>query len=132
MKLYTTCKECNSEILLQSKFPTRWELSGALGKEINLTCPKCKATNKCHVERIYAKTSKWIGLINLLLILCAVVILWYVYPYAIKGILTLFIFPVSLLVPVMIHFVLVGMEKQRVNTFNSSHPESLKTYNFRK
>lgn len=132
MRLYVTCKNCNSDIGLESTSPTRWELENKLGQEPEICCTKCNSTYKYSIERVSAKKGKVYELSYFILLPCVAIVIWGVYPFAIRGVLTLLAFPVSALVPILINMVFVGLEQNRVNSFNSSHPDSLKTYDFRR
>lgn len=63
MKLYTTCKNCKSDIGFNVMVEDRIELKMQKGEEIELTCKKCNHTTKYPVKDIYAKKSKLLDLL---------------------------------------------------------------------
>lgn len=59
MKLNAYCKECQSKNRIPSNgILTRQELKRTVGKELKFKCSDCGKTNKIHINRIFATSSK--------------------------------------------------------------------------
>jgi hypothetical protein len=132
MKLIVYCKNCKNEGRVKGNFANRWELSAARGKEFELKCPNCNHTALYSVDNVQAKAGK-IGVIALLLtFLCSAVIILLLYPYSIKGIIPVFLLPMGVLIPSLIYAAILREQKRRIETFNSTRPNSLKSIKFTK
>ena len=63
MKLYITCSSCHKDIKLDKKANTKFEFERKFGKNIEIACPHCGASNTKHVNRTFAKPQwYWIGI----------------------------------------------------------------------
>lgn len=59
MNLNTYCKECQSKNRIPSRgILTRQDLKRTVGNEIKFECRDCGKTNKVHINRIFATSSK--------------------------------------------------------------------------
>lgn len=132
MRLFVYCKHCDKEIKVKGSFPTRWELSAKRGKEFELKCPNCNQKAIYYVDNVKAKTGI-IGTVALLLLFpCIAAILWLLYPYSTKGIIPMFLLPIGVLVPALIYAAILREEKRKIESFNSTRPDSLRSTKFTK
>ena len=66
-KLYVHCKNCEANITFYSVVNDRVELSFEKGDQLKLSCRKCKAKRKYHVNMVYAKPNIILNLILFLI-----------------------------------------------------------------
>lgn len=132
MRLYIYCKHCNKEIKVKGNFATRWELSATRGKEFELNCLNCNQKSTYIVDDVKARSGV-LGTVALLLLFpCIAVILWLLYPYSTKGIIPMFLLTIGVLIPALIYAAILREEKRKIESFNSTCPNSLKSIKFKK
>lgn len=130
MKTYVLCKKCNNEILIKGYYSSRWDLTKKYGKTVTLKCKKCNSIHAYNIDEISARQG-FISLIALIMLPISIgVVIWLVYPYVFNGVITVFILPLSIAIPILIYFSITKNEKTKLETFNSERPNGLKTIKF--
>jgi len=122
MKLETTCRNCDNEIVFHTLKTDRINLSMKKGKYIELKCKRCGLTNKYHLNDINAKQSKIPILFGLLVFIIGTPILliysWDIIfqsmnIYFVSGLIALIV------VPFLIYTLIEKDELNKVRNFNN-------------
>jgi len=130
MRLILYCKNCGKGIRVKGNFATRWELKAVRGKEFELKCPKCNQKSAYNVDDVKATTGVLSIIVLLLLFPCMALILWSLYPYSVKGIIPMILLPIGVLIPALIYTAILREQKRKIESFNSTRPNSLKRLKF--
>ena len=86
-----------------------------------------------HIDKeIKIKTGILSTFALLLLFPCIAAILWLLYPYSTKGLIPMFLLPIGVLVPALIYAAILREEKRKIESFNSTRPDSLRSTKFTK
>lgn len=120
MFLYTTCKNCKTELKFWSNNYTRVELAKNEGEFKKLICKNCTNQNKVHVDDIHAQNSKFLKYFGLMILAFGTPFSFYVlYLFLQKGNLHGFSGLVLVIaIPVFIYIIIKKEERMRINTFN--------------
>lgn len=125
MKIYTCCKYCGQNIRIEGSSATRWELSEKRGKEFRLKCSYCRRESIYSVDNVKAKGGVIDVVLSLVLFLFGFLLFLYLCQYATKGIITIYLLPIGVMVPVLVSHTFFRIQRQNVNRFNSSSINSL-------
>ena len=132
MKIYTVCKSCQRKIKIRGSYPTRIDLTMDKGKEMELTCPFCKKKNVYAVDSISAEKDQRDVILLIFSFLLIGGVLWFLYPFAMKRIITLFILPIGIGIPVLLYGIIIQNETKKVKIFNSTRNKTIFFSNYSK
>ncbi len=122
MKLKIICLNCKNEITTVFHASDRSRLSAKIGNETVVTCSNCGDQRKYQVKSIYAQESPIVFLITFITSLAiAVFIAILASRYEIHGIYAV---GISAAIPLLIFTIVVAIQKQKLNRFNSSSVDS--------
>ena len=106
MILSTPCRVCKTEIIVDSKAPSRPELEKEVGEKFDIECPKCLYRNTVRLNKVKAHESNKTMIFGLLLTTVLTAILW------------IFFGAISTLSFSLV-FIIIGVERQNVANFNA-------------
>ena len=122
MKLNIICLNCKNEITTVFHASDRSRLAAKIGNETAITCSNCGDQRKYHVKGIFAQESPIVFLITFVSSLAiAVFIAILASRYEIHGI---YFISISTAIPLLIFTIVVAIQKQKLNRFNSSSVDS--------
>ena len=130
MRLIVHCKNCKKDIKLKEFFVTRFELSEKLNKDFELECYSCNHKSTYSADEVYARKGIIVFIASILIIPVICFMFFLLYPYAFRGIITLFLIPIGLLIPILIFASILKDENRKIQSFNSTRPNSLKSIKF--
>ena len=123
MKLYTKCSTCMTDISLWTWYSDRIDFKKSNKDFINLTCKKCKQTDRYNIDNVKAKESNTAQIIALSIFLIGtpvlLIFLWD-YIFKINNIYAILILILPLIVPSLIYSIIIKNDRQRVRLFNVS------------
>ncbi len=132
MVLFINCKHCSKEIKVKGSFANRWELSAKRGRMFEMKCSNCKQEDNYSVDNVKAKAGIISTIALILLFPSIAVIFWLLYPFSTKGIIPMFLLPVGMLIPTLIYVSVLREQKRKLESFNSTRPNSLRAIKFTK
>jgi len=131
MRYFVYCKHCNNKIRVKGNFTTRYQLYIKKGDEFELRCSNCNQKSVYNVDLVKAKTG--IGTFALFLFFTTTaIILWILYPYFERGIITMFLFPLGVLIPALIYVTILKEQKRKTESFNKTRINDSKSIKFSK
>ena len=119
MKLYAECTHCENEVEFRLKAGTRIELLRKVGEDFELTCDYCGQKFEQHVDQIYAKRSKFLRLLAILIFLVGTPAVGFaVNPTVLNNINAVYVYGLFLTIPVAIYGLIIQQDQRRVSDFN--------------
>ena len=120
MQLVVYCKKCSTRNVLNIWSTNRGDLKMKNGNNIEVICKKCKTKMKYPIDNIQAE-QRLIGIISFVgLILCAVLLVYFLWDYNWHKIGSVYLIPVGLLVLVLIYTTINKEATKKVRNFNRS------------
>jgi hypothetical protein len=120
MKIFVYCKHCGEEIFIPGSFSTKTDMKMRLGNFMELHCNKCKSVGKYEIKKMRAKGGIIVGVAFLFFLISSSSLMYLLYPYAMKSIISVFLLPLAILIPGVVLTVFWGEIRRKVDAFNSS------------
>jgi hypothetical protein len=127
MTLEVICPGCKTPIKFRSSSNDRVELATTKGEVIKMNCPGCHTTSDFHVDDVVAVDNKIVAAIASIILVGGMIVVFVIVSRYITRMTHVYVGAAIgvIMAPFMVYWVVIGSQRDRVETFNRHKVKSV-------